>query len=331
MRSVGLIGLLAGLTGALLYLAGAGGAPVAPILVGLAPFPFFVAALGWGNLAGLAAGASALAIVAAVTGIAPGLGLAWAFSRALTFALTAIAPALWLSHLALLRRHLDAGNPNSQLEWYPLGHLALWLAGLACAGYLALEALAHAVAGQGLAALIAQYLDANVPAEMRGELLTRTGAPSWPVLLDLLSRMLPAMGGVFWQIWIVANGLGAYSLLAATGRCPRPEAGWLSFSLPRAFAGPFFLSLALAMSGVALRSVALTLTSLLFIPYFFLGLAVVHAIPVKGPGRIALLGLFYFLLLFQAWPVIPTGILGLMEQWFGLRARVPRRPGREDK
>jgi hypothetical protein len=58
---------------------------------------------------------------------------------------------------------------------------------------------------------------------------------------------------------------------------------------------------------------------------------VVHAIPLKGPGRFALLGLFYFLLLLQAWPAILVGILGLLEQWSGLRARISRSPGREDK
>ena len=74
-----------------------------------------------------------------------------------------------------------------------------------------------------------------------------------------------------------------------------------------------------------------TLASFLFVPYFFLGLSVVHAIPLAGPGRYALLGLFYFLLLLLAWPAIPVGLLGLWEQWSGLRAKLKGGPGREDK
>jgi len=329
MRALGLISALAGLTGALLYLAAAGGAPVAPVLAGLAPFPFFVAALGWGNLAGLLAGGTALFITFA--GLAPSAGPAMALSNAIVFAATIIAPALWLSRLALLRRHVTMGDPNSPVEWYPLGRLVVWVALIACAGYLALEALTWAVTGLSLPTALAQFLQAGIPPEMRAELLSRLKAPSWEVVLDLMSRMLPAMGGVFWQIWIVANGMGAYSLLAATGRCPRPEAGWRNLALPRGFAVAFLIALTLTLAVPTLRHMSLTLTALLFVPYFFLGLGVVHAIPLKGPGRFALLGLFYFLLLLQAWLAILVGIIGLLAQWSGMRTRSPRGPGREDK
>ena len=64
---------------------------------------------------------------------------------------------------------------------------------------------------------------ADIPPETRTELLSRLKVQSWDELLELVSGVMPGMGGIFWQIWIVANGIGAYSLLAATGRCPRPD------------------------------------------------------------------------------------------------------------
>jgi hypothetical protein len=329
MRTQGLIGALAGLTGALLYLAGSGAAATAPLLMGLGPFPFFIAVLGWGNLAGLAAAASALLSVYLFIMLSTG-GFAFALTSMLAFAMSAIAPALWLSHLALLRRHTVTSDPSSPVEWYPLGRLLLWLAGIACAGYLALELLAYALTGAGLPAAIARTLDLNFSPELRQALLTRIHAPSWEALLDLLAHILPATGGVFWQIWLASNGIGAYALLTATGRCPRPEAGWRALALPRLYAAPFLATVAVSFIGGELGWIATTIASLLFVPYFFLGLAVVHAIPLTGPGRYALLGLFYFLLLFLAWPAIPVGLLGLWEQWFGLRAKIGR-SGREDK
>ena len=330
MRSQGLIGALAGLTGALLYLAGSGAAPLAPLLMGLGPLPFFMAVLGWGNLAGLVAAAVALLSVYLFVAYSSGGESLFALTSMLAFAMTAIAPALWLSHLALLRRHVTAGDPGSPVEWYPLGRLLLWLAGICCAGYLALELLSYAFIGAGRPAAIARTLDLHFSPELRQALLERIHAPNWPALLSLLSHVLPGTGGVFWQIWLASNGIGAFSLLAATGRCPRPEAGWRSLSLPRLYTAPFAAAFVVSFIGGELGWIGATLASMLFVPYFFLGLSVVHAIPLQGPGRYALLGLFYFLLLLLAWPAIPVGILGIWEQWSGFRRRFSR-SGREDK
>ena len=59
----------------------------------------------------------------------------------------------------------------------------------------------------------------------------------------------------------------------------------------------------------------------LVIPFFFVGLAVVHAwCRGKSAGTFMLIA-FYVVMVFFGWLVLVIAVLGLIEQWVGLRRR----------
>src|ERR1700742_1476167 len=89
-----LIGLAGGLCSAMMFASIASGSLAALVLFYLSPLPLMVLSLGWGSLTGVIGG-----VVAAL-----GLGLMFGLPYLLAFAITVVAPALWLGYLALLAR-----------------------------------------------------------------------------------------------------------------------------------------------------------------------------------------------------------------------------------
>src|SRR3979409_2303269 len=117
MLQVILIGLAAGVAAALLFASVSSGALAAIFLFYLAPLPMLIAALGWGHVAGLIAAALATALVSLLSGV-------------FFMAVPVIAfGAWWLGYLTLLARPGVNGGGNA-LDWYPVGRLVLWAAGI---------------------------------------------------------------------------------------------------------------------------------------------------------------------------------------------------------
>ncbi len=133
MIAILLVALAAGSASALMFASIISGALISLLLFYLAPLPLMVAALGWGPLCASIGGIAA----------ATGLGAIFGLPYGLAFAVTVALPAWWLGHLALLGRPVSwrtAGNgaaPRSELEWYPVGRLLLWIAGFAALTTLA--------------------------------------------------------------------------------------------------------------------------------------------------------------------------------------------------
>src|SRR6202165_1919244 len=123
-----LIAIAAGSASALMFASIVSGALISLLLFYLAPLPLMVAALGWGPL-----GATIGGIVAAM-----GLGAIFGLPYCIAFTVAVALPAWWLGHLALLGGPITADVPSGgaphappELEWYPLGRILLWIAGLA--------------------------------------------------------------------------------------------------------------------------------------------------------------------------------------------------------
>ena len=73
-----------------------------------------------------------------------------------------------------------------------------------------------------------------------------------------------------------------------------------------------------------LAYLALNVVIVLLVPFFFAGLAVVHAFASGRQARTLLLVVFYFFLLVSGWPIALVIGLGVIEQWAGLRRRFAR-------
>jgi biotin transporter BioY len=61
------------------------------------------------------------------------------------------------------------------------------------------------------------------------------------------------------------------------------------------------------------------------IPFFFIGLAVLHSISAAWPGRLFLLMGAYLFLILLVWPAAIIALLGLIEHWVRLRERMHAR------
>jgi hypothetical protein len=61
------------------------------------------------------------------------------------------------------------------------------------------------------------------------------------------------------------------------------------------------------------------------IPFFFIGLAVLHSISAAWPGRPILLAGVYLLLILLLWPAAIIALLGMTEYWLRIRQRMHAR------
>lgn len=298
------ISFLAGLTSVVLYLGTASGSALGLLLVMAAPLPIFMAGLGWGSRAALGAGLIATVILTIFGALAPPQLGTWMLGPAY-FITTAGTPIL-LSRLALLRRPIASQTGGENYEWYPVGHLLLWTAGLSGGALLVAGVLAYQADPKGLTGLVQQWIDILLPAgsDLRDKLMLETGAKDWEPLARSMARSLPAMAGLMWQLMTIANALIAQSLLTATRHAIRPVIGWRTLTLPRPLALVLVLALVGAFAKGDIGFMAGTLAAVLFVPYFFLGLTVIHAIPARGAGRVVLLGLIYVVLVMLISPAI---------------------------
>jgi len=324
-----LIGLLAGLTSVVLYLGSSTGSLLGLSLALLAPLPVFIAGLGWGTRAALTAGLAASLVLTVLGALLPPQMGGWALGPA--YLVTIGSAPIWLTRLTLLRR-ASAVPGGPEHEWFPSGHILLWIAGLVATALLIATALAYRVDPHGLAGLTKLKIDLIISEEggLRQALLDETNTKNWETLSRYMAQTVPATAGIVWQLVMVVNGLIAHSILVAARHNIRPSIDWRTLRFPKLTAALLLGCLTLAFVGGAPGFIGGTLAAVLCVPYFFLGLTVVHAIPARGVGRIVMLGLVYSLLLVLISPAILIGILGLLEQWTGFRARLFAATRRED-
>ncbi|MDA1099615.1 MAG: DUF2232 domain-containing protein [Proteobacteria bacterium] len=283
-------GLISGLLQIALTLPASGGL----LLAYIAPLPLFLAGLGMGvrgaGIAMLVAGAVSL----------PFTSPAFAATQALVYGL----PVIVLSRQALLSR----SDNHGQLHWYPPGHLLLWMSGMALAGFV-LALAAMGLFGDGLMTyletVMAPFAAAFPEPEQRDMLLA---------LLDYL----PAFFAVSWTLGLIFNGTLAQGLLVRFGYNLRPTPELADIRLPVAWIGVLLAALLLSSLSGLPGVFGKTLAAIAIVPYFLLGLAVIHGISRPWKGRVAILILFYGLLLLWPLPVIVAGV-GLVNALLRLR------------
>lgn len=294
-----LTGVGAGLASALLFAVVVSGSPAALLLSYLAPLPIFIVTIGWRHIAGL---------VAAITGIVATV-LAFRFSAGLAYGFGLALPAWWLGYLVMLGR----SGADGDAEWYPLGKILLWLAGVAT-----LVTVLGALAIGGSYQAYEQTMRSAI-----GALLEAGQAPGGgPMLPDGVSRddfiatvvaaapMLTAASFVPMQafnLWLAGR------IVAASGRLARPWpliaaarmpfwapgllgvaiilasfgqgfAGFAGLALAGALGAAFALqclgALHLALRGKTTRPFILALVYALMIPFF------VWILPVLALGGV---------------------------------------------
>jgi len=279
--------------------------PGGVFLTFFAPLPLFLTGLGLGSLPAFIAGATAVVIWTLFTGLA----------SAASILLMMAAPTWILTRQALLSREA----PDETTEWYPGGHLVLWLTGigvvcvLAFAVFLAsLAETEHGLAGH-IGAMMADALMLMLP-DLERETAEIAAAGFAANALALVS--------VSWMLLLALNGALAQRILVRAGKNlrPTPDIAYLEFPnwVPL---GPVVALLAGMVLGGDAAYVARNIGIVLCLPLFFLGLATVHFFCRRFAARGAVLAALYFAVVILPWIAAALTILGLVDLLAGLRRR----------
>jgi len=288
----------------------------------LVPLPLFLSGLSMGATAGVVSTATACLTLSLIVATAAArafdslaVGLADGAGMFIGTAITLGLPAVVLVRQALLSRTAEDGS----VEWYPPGLLVMWLTGSGLV-LLAFSLVSLLWFGEGPsveAIFTGQLADALrlVLPEVEEAQLQEAAAATAQIGLGA--------GLDSWLMVIAVNGILAQGVLGRFGRTLRPAPDIVQLELPN------WLGLALAAAAlVALLApgdigfIARSLVVLLLLPYFFAGLALVHAACRNRGARTFILSLFYLILVLFAWPAVLVAGLGILDQTIGLRRRL---------
>ncbi|MGJ5207460.1 hypothetical protein [Bradyrhizobium sp. HKCCYLR20261] len=304
-----LIALAAGAASAVMFASTMSGVMMSIVLALFAPVPLLVAGITWGRLCAVIGGLFATACVLA----------AFSFTRAEIFAISVALPAWWLGHLILLGRATTGPSGQDFVEWYPAGHILLWIAVIAA-----------------LIIAFAFGTDATATNQsfrrMLERVLARTGAPDGvdiPRLLDLLVFLAPMMVAMIMTTVLALNVVIAAKITAISGRLMRPWPRLRETKLPVMTLPALFAIIAFCFPDGLIGLLARIAAAALLTAYALTGFAVLHTLTLPLRTRPLWLGLAYALMLTFIWPipVFAMVALGLADAAFDLRHRFgPRQP-----
>lgn len=317
-----LLAIAAGIVSGMLALASLSGASIAVFFLTLVhPLPLVCVGLALGARAALIAAASAVMVMGLASpysGLVYGVVYALPIWVIVRLSLTGPHGVVWdISEgqsASLVKERAHGGTPPSDMGWFPAGSLIAVLTAMGGA----LVVIGSLLTGGGLEEFVNQALAemAKVFAGPQGE----------DVLQQAVMALAPLFAGMTAAMWVnvlLVNMVIAQGLVAKGGRNIRPSPqlrelklpDWLSWALVGA------ALVALLMSG-EIGYIGRSLVFVLAVPFFFLGLAVVHKLAsfVSFPG--ALLGLVYVIVILTGWFALVVAGLGILEQWVGLKSRM---------
>lgn len=276
--------------------------------------PIFLVGLGAGGVNALiAAGFGALVLLLAV-------GPALVLIYGILFAL----PAAVLSQMAL--RHRQDGNGKN--FWYPEGSLLLALA-LYASLLFVVALIIMASQDGGLLGATTRLFEATLP--LLVEMARKSGEVSPDQIaqlttsLPLAARIVPSILGSSWIFLILISALAAQGLLRQQNWQIRDRFTLQNIYMPNWL---MFITACAAVAAVlappAYSYVAGNLTMLLCLPFFFVGLAVIHAFAAakSAPGWWPVP--FYLLLAVIPHLGIFVTLLGALDQGLQLRQKLQK-------
>ena len=311
MQRAQLIPLGAGVVAALLYLSVTLGSPGAFMLAYFAQAPIVATGLALGFMP--AAVAAAIAAVLVALG-SPGVG---ALSL---FVLTSALPVLIIVYFAIQKHIRDGEGEDGSVEWYPVGRLLGWLTVLALVAFVAAY-LVFLGAENGVRGATETYLR-NVLGALRN---VQADAAAVDQLITTMAAIFPAVAAASWLLMIVVNGVMAQKFLTASGKNLRPIPAYSEIEVPIWPAAVVIFGALVAIFGGNAGFFGINVMLIGTIPFFFIGLAVLHSISAAWPGRLFLLVGAYLFLVLLVWPAAIIALLGLIEHWVRLRERMHAR------
>ena len=311
MQRAQLIPLGAGVVAALLHLSVTLGSPGAFMLAYFAQAPIVATGLALGFMP--AAVAAAIAAVLVALG-SPGVG---ALSL---FVLTSALPVLIIVYFAIQKHIRDGEGEDGSVEWYPVGRLLGWLTFLALVAFVAAY-LVFLGAENGVRGATETYLR-TVLGALRN---VQADTAAVDQLITTMAAIFPAVAAASWLLMIVVNGVMAQKFLTASGKNLRPIPAYSEIEVPIWPAAVVIFGALVAIFGGNAGFFGINVMLIGTIPFFFIGLAVLHSISAAWPGRLFLLVGAYLFLVLLVWPAAIIALLGLIEHWVRLRERMHAR------
>lgn len=307
MSKTTVIALVGGIASALLFVALLTGSPAAMLFVYMVPLPLFLVGFSQGLVAAAIAAGSATAATSAIGGL----------SLALIFGVVIALPVLFIVRQSLLSR---PGADNTT-EWYPPGLLLGWLTALAAVA-IALVVLVQWGGGSDLPDAIRARFQEGL-AQYQGDPNMAAVAARLETWVDVLANFLPAILASVWLIVLSLNAVVAQGALTRGGHSKRPSPRLSAIEAPNWVMYALAAALLAWVTGLdGLEFLGQNLTPVLAIPFFFVGLAVVHSFVRRFPARGLILAAFYMILILLGFlAMLPVTAIGFAETWTQFRRR----------
>ncbi|MCB1489583.1 MAG: hypothetical protein KDJ88_19250 [Bauldia sp.] len=305
MVQIVLVGLVAGVAGALLFMSPIGGTTLAFPLFTLCGLPIAIAGLGWTMVAGLIGSAvAAIVVLVAISG-----------SAAIVYLALFAGPIVWMARLAgLSRRDDDAGS----VEWYPLGRILFQGTIAAAIGLVVVGFVVGfdpaSITDEMVAALsewLAQSPDVAAPPSVGDiEPFVRFNVAAMPFTVSAILVII-----LVFNMWLAGR------ITEASGRLPRPRPPLWTAALPNQAIVVLAVAFAVCFVPGAIGNAAGTLVGGFAAAFALIGLAVLHATTANNNLRILILVTVYVVLILFGFPIVLLTALGLVEGFLNLRAR----------
>ena len=302
MRNAMLIPLGAGVVAATLHLSLTLGSPSALMLAYFAQLPIAATglALGFGQAAVAAACAAILVAL-----FSPGAG------TLTLFIITSALPVLLVIHFALQNRHEEGEG----ITWYPVGRILVWLSILSIAAFFATYVIFMDGDG-GVRGAVERYLKTMIAG------FSSTDQSAIDAMIVRTVKLFPGVAAASWILMSLINCIIAQRFVAAVDKNIRPKPIYSEVESPLWPVTIILLGLILMFSGGEFEFIGINIIIIASIPFFFIGLAVLHNISTAWPGRMFALASVYVFLILALWPAAFVAVLGVLEPRLHIRDRV---------
>jgi hypothetical protein len=307
-----LIALGAGLVSAIAFAAAAVGNPMLTgVLFLLTPLPLFLTGLAqgwqWAALAGITG-----ALILTVIGT-PATGVFFGACTAL--------PAALLTYLALLSRPAAApGDGSAALEWYPPGHLVVWIAGISALLSLLLMTLlggtTEALKEKAMPAI--ESMVKSLPADVQGT--PGLGEQDIAQLVDVAVMLMPAAAAVLLMVALLFNLWFAGKITLASGQLARPWPDLAAMIFPAGTPLALLAAMFLSTIGGITAMAGTAFSGTLFFAYVLMGLAIIHYVTRGAAWRsFALWALYAGMFIISGGVTLIVALIGLLDAVMPLR------------
>ena len=226
------------------------------------------------------------------------------------FTIIHASPAWLIVRVALMKR----SEPGIEREqWHPAGTI-LCILSVFSAGILTLALVLSQEEIDGFQGLIRSYLNQAFNNMLPVDENVRSD------LVRLIVPLFPGYVGISWILMVVFNASIALAILKRAKRTDRPKIKLSNLTLPDWISWFLVVSASIYLfSYDELEFFSRNLTLILTVPFFFLGLAVLHNLASHVTFPRLLLTAVYMALMLSGWIALIITLTGILEQWFGLR------------